>query len=493
MSSDSDAEIDENFDMFPWPVHEEDAETLKLLDSLKENRALKKSLSKKRDQLKEQLINVNKMISSITKLFTADLKTVKDLEPIKWGVVEKRIKSQFPSRKFFPPFVTDQNGIQPPVLSTKPGLLSNSVKYDTLLQFFYGLKRKNWSDNEKQQLVVVLAKEVQRAVLNDLFTRKVDNDVQIKQSNDEARIAQLKGEIVALEEEQKAVSCLNPEEVAHIYKNVISDFTQTEWNRIADYIHSRDGESCYYEWRYSLSQDSKANWTQEELDRLKQVVEQNGKSNWAKTASDLGTERSARSCYTQWISNFEPLQDGDFDERQENIARKVMAVIREPSVYAASFVDDISLTKFISKYTEALDPAFLQPKWTDEDVMLLQAAIEVRKTIYKDADSNLWSFVADFVPGKSQMKCKNKFLMLGSSSATINQEEATKLFQIVDNYKATGVLPEGISVPDGWNKKNVPWTEIAKLFPGKVPMALKVKYNNDQLSKRRKKQKTKRK
>ena len=97
----------------------------------------------------------------------------------------------------------------------------------------------------------------------------------------------------------------------------------TNWPTIAEQMPGRDAKQCADRWNHHLKHPAikKEPFTQEEDNRLKELVAKHGTKNWSFIAKQMGNERAPRSYRERWVNNLslDITKKGPFTQEEDEL------------------------------------------------------------------------------------------------------------------------------------------------------------------------------
>ncbi|XP_077539279.1 snRNA-activating protein complex subunit 4-like isoform X2 [Haemaphysalis longicornis] len=208
-----------------------------------------------------------------------------------------------------------------------------------------------------------------------------------------------------------------------------------DWLKISavDLDGQRSGRTCELMWKNWLNKGS-ALWTKEEDSQLLQLVQSRGACDWDDVANLMGGERTP----FQYAERFHHHLDrktklGRFSPEEDQRLLLLVSLYRSgdeiPWVKVARHMESRTSTQLCSRWEAALNPLIRRGRWRREEDMMLVAAVE--------AHGEHWTRVKDFVPGRTALQCRDRYMNVFAGNFTIGKwspEEDSRLIELVKAY-----------------------------------------------------------
>ncbi|CDS09475.1 hypothetical protein LRAMOSA10835 [Lichtheimia ramosa] len=242
--------------------------------------------------------------------------------------------------------------------------------------------------------------------------------------------------------------------------------TDQEWQHVADTV-GRPVEECKD--RFNKLQHAHVPWTQQENEKLMQLVDKHG-HDWVRIARDF-PGRSTAGCSQHWHRLQEkcPEKKGRFSKEESALLEEGVSMFGSDWVAIANTYLPQRSPRQCSQHWHALTHTRTGP-WSSEEDAALQFAVEQCLDQDDDSDRTLWKHIARLVPGRSVTQCRKRWFNIlkpGIKKGRWTTEEQMQLVDIVEHNKE--------NKEDGSAK--VDWMTVAKeLGNGRTPSACAIKY-----------------
>ncbi|CAM8992585.1 unnamed protein product [Rhodiola kirilowii] len=296
---------------------------------------------------------------------------------------------------------------------------SDVPKYrDAMTKFPLALQRQRWSNEEKDNLRKGIKQEFQKALLKksvDLISSYSEGSYGTSSDIDNV-MTSIKG----LE--------ITPE-------NIRAYLPKVDWNDFASvYNKGRSGAECearWLNWEDPLKNNTR--WTRIEDKELLLTVKEKEMSNWIDIAVSLGTNRTPFQCLARFQRSLNAqMVKREWEEEEDARLCAAVRVFGESNwQMVASVLDRRTGTQCSNRWKKTLNPARLRVgRWTiDEDKRM--------KVTVKLFGAKCWSKIAQFVPGRTQVQCRERWVNCLDPSLKRDpwtEEETMKLMTAIGEH-----------------------------------------------------------
>ena len=279
-------------------------------------------------------------------------------------------------------------------LSTKMSESSNSIRETKELVYRSGL----WTDEEKQRF--------QEAIENvpprdwNAFSRLV-----MSRSPHQCKIhfraairpKCLKGSW-SKDEDETLLKCV--------------DELGMQWSKIVKSFPNRSESSCRYRYyNYHFPNMKQNRWTDEELDKLRELIEQFG-NKWSNFSMDL--DRSPESLRYQAKTKLTKFRKGPWTKEEDEKLRQLVEKHGKRFNLISKELETRTFYQCQQRWCRSLDPSLRKGPWTEEEDEKLQNAVKLH--------GKRWLLVMGMIPGRSSDQCRlrHAFLMVPTISSPQN-------------------------------------------------------------------------
>uniref|UniRef100_A0A8C3MX93 snRNA-activating protein complex subunit 4 n=1 Tax=Geospiza parvula TaxID=87175 RepID=A0A8C3MX93_GEOPR len=300
---------------------------------------------------------------------------------------------------FMKPYFKDKiTGIGPPPNEEAKEKAAQGIKS------FEQLHSSKWKAAEKTLLQKsVVSDRLQRLLQPKLLKLSYWNQ-KLEKIKTETEKETLEKQIKDLEQEIEAINQLPESDL------IGNRFDEHDWDKISN-IHfdgQRSSEELRKFWQnWEHPSINKEEWTEEELDRLKQIAAEHDCLDWQSIAQELGTNRTPFQCLQKYQLYNKDLKRKEWTKDEDQMLLELVQEMRVgshiPYKKIAYYMEGRDSAQLIYRWTKSVDPSLKKGPWTpEEDAMLLAA---VKK--YKEKD---WYKIRREVPGRSDAQCRDRYL-----------------------------------------------------------------------------------
>ncbi|KAG7481587.1 hypothetical protein MATL_G00068320 [Megalops atlanticus] len=329
---------------------------------------------------------------------------------------------------FMKPYFKDRvTGLGPPANpETREKMNKGTRTYDEM-------KIKRWEGWQKTLLFSsVISDSMKRQLQPKLSKVEYLNEKMINADDVEKQI--LQKQINQIEREIEDISSMTEEQLMgsrHAYH---------DWEKIAniDFEGTRSAEDMRRFWENYLHPSiNKSSWKEDEIEKLKGIVEKHNHCNWDQIAEELGTNRTAFMCLqTHQRYIHKGFKKKAWTKEEDQVLKELVEKMRIgnfiPYTQISYFIEGREAAQLIYRWTQVLDPNLRKGHWTkEEDEMLLKA---VAKYGVRD-----WWKIRNDVPGRNDGQCRDRYLDCLSGDVKKgrwSQEEEAMLINLVEKYGA---------------------------------------------------------
>ncbi|XP_017973755.1 PREDICTED: myb-like protein L [Theobroma cacao] len=457
-----------------------------LIDAIKKNRSYQKFLRSKLTQI-ESKIEENKKLKERVKILKDFQVSCKKITGRSLSInKDPRIQliSARKSRTSKDPELLQVNDKN---VSADYGPPENSSVTNyrmALTKFPLALQRKKWSREERENLVKGIRQQFQESALQvsvDWFSSADGSSGD--GSNLDDIIATVKDLEITPERIREFLPKVNWDQLASMYvKGRSGAECETRWLNHEDplincnpwtaeedknllFIVQEKGISNWFDIVVSLGSNRtpfqclaryqrslnacilKREWTEEEDDQLRIAVEVFGECDWQSVASTL-KGRTGTQCSNRWIKSLHPTRQrvGRWTH-DEDKRLKVAVMLFGPKNWRkiAEVIPGRTQVQCRERWVNSLDPALNLGRWTKEEDLRLEAAIEEH--------GYYWSKVATCMPSRTDNQCWRRWKTLHPKAVPLLQEarrirKATLVSNFVDRESERPALgPNDFYIP----------------------------------------------
>uniref|UniRef100_A0A8C6U3N7 snRNA-activating protein complex subunit 4 n=1 Tax=Neogobius melanostomus TaxID=47308 RepID=A0A8C6U3N7_9GOBI len=266
------------------------------------------------------------------------------------------------------------------------------------------LRIRRWEGWQKGLLIHAVFRDRLRKLIQPKLSR-IDFLTQKLSSAPDSTKAQIQDQILALERDIQAIREKKQEEV------IGGRFEDVDWARISniDFEGSREASDLQCFWQNFLHPSiNKERWTDDDIQRLKELSLKNQERNWTGISQELGTGRTAFMClqtYQRFASD--SLRKRRWTPEEDAHLRQLVDKMRIgnyiPYTQICYFMEDRLPPQLIYRWNHVLDPRIKKGPWSPQEDQLLLAAVD------KHGAKNWWKIRYE-VPGRTDSACRDRYL-----------------------------------------------------------------------------------
>ncbi|NXT08876.1 SNPC4 protein, partial [Prunella fulvescens] len=300
---------------------------------------------------------------------------------------------------FMKPYFKDKiTGIGPPANEDAKEKAAQGIKS------FEQLHSAKWKAAEKTLLQKsVVSDRLQRLLQPKLLKLSYWNQ-KLEKIKTEIEKQTLEKQIKDLEQEIEAINQLPESDL------IGNRFDEHDWDKISN-IHfdgQRSSEELRKFWQnWEHPSINKEEWTEEELERLKQIAAKHNYLDWQTIAQELGTNRTPFQCLQKYQLYNKDLKRKEWTKSEDQMLLDLVQEMRVgshiPYKKIAYYMEGRDSAQLIYRWTKSVDPSLKKGPWTPEEDAMLMAAVKK----YRGKD---WYKIRTEVPGRSDAQCRDRYL-----------------------------------------------------------------------------------
>ncbi|XP_074412787.1 snRNA-activating protein complex subunit 4 isoform X1 [Zonotrichia albicollis] len=327
---------------------------------------------------------------------------------------------------FMKPYFKDKiTGIGPPPNEEAKEKAAQGIKS------FEQLHSSKWKAAEKTLLQKsVVSDRLQRLLQPKLLKLSYWNQ-KLEKIKTETEKETLEKQIKDLEQEIEAINQLPESDL------IGNRFDEHDWDKISN-IHfdgQRSSEELRKFWQnWEHPSINKEEWTEEELDRLKQIAAEHNCLDWQSIAQELGTNRTPFQCLQKYQLYNKDLKRKEWTKEEDQMLLELVQEMRVgshiPYKKIAYYMEGRDSAQLIYRWTKRVDPSLKKGPWTPEEDAMLMAAVKK----YKEKD---WYKIRREVPGRSDAQCRDRYvkaLHWDLKKGKWSLEEEEQLIELVQKH-----------------------------------------------------------
>ncbi|NXM54756.1 SNPC4 protein, partial [Illadopsis cleaveri] len=327
---------------------------------------------------------------------------------------------------FMKPYFKDKvTGIGPPSNEDAKEKAAEGIKS------FEQLRSSKWKTAEKTLLQKsVVSDRLQRLLQPKLLKLSYWNQ-KLEKVKTEIEKQILEKQIKELEQEIEAINQLPESDL------IGNRFDEHDWDKISN-IHfdgQRSSEELRRFWQnWEHPSINKEEWTEEEIERLKQIAAKHNCLDWQTIAQELGTNRTAFQCLQKYQIYNKDFKRKEWTKHEDQILLELVQEMRVgnhiPYKKIAYYMEGRDSAQLIYRWTKSVDPSLKKGPWTPEEDGMLMAAVQK----YREKE---WYKVRTEVPGRSDAQCRDRYLKAlhwDVKKGKWSSEEEERLIELVQKH-----------------------------------------------------------
>ncbi|NXS36228.1 SNPC4 protein, partial [Pomatostomus ruficeps] len=327
---------------------------------------------------------------------------------------------------FMKPYFKDKTtGIGPPSNEDAKEKAAQGIKS------FEQLHSAKWKTREKTLL--------QKSVVSDRLQRLLQPKLlkmsywhqKLEKVESETEKQTLEKQIKDLEQEIEAINQLPESDL------IGNRFDEHDWDKISN-IHfdgRRNSEELRKFWQnWEHPSINKKEWTEEEIERLKEIAANHNYLDWQSIAQELGTNRTPFQCLQKYQIYNKDLKRKEWTKDEDQMLLELVQEMRVgshiPYKKIAYYMEARDSAQLIYRWTKSVDPSLRRGPWTPEEDAMLMAAVKK----YGEKD---WYKIRTEVPGRSDAQCRDRYLKAlhwDVKKGKWSMEEEEQLIELVEKH-----------------------------------------------------------
>ncbi|XP_057828110.2 uncharacterized protein LOC131039397 isoform X1 [Cryptomeria japonica] len=291
------------------------------------------------------------------------------------------------------------------------------AKYNMVQKSFpTTVERKKWSKKERDNLGKGVKQQMQETLVRQSM-ELLKSDENFEDAN------HLDEQILAISQAE-----VSPE-------NIRSFLPHVDWERLAStYVAGHSGADC--EARWLNNEDPLINfspWTKVEDKKLLMIVQNNGLHNWVQISNMLGTNRTSSQCLSRYQRSLNAhIMRKDWTDEEDDQLRAVVETFGENDwQIVAANMEGRTGAQCLNRWCKSILPDRKKVgRWTVEEDKRLKVAVLVY-------GPRMWKKIASFVPGRTEVQCRERWCNVLDPSIKLEgwtEEEDAKLESAVSLY-----------------------------------------------------------
>ncbi|XP_061460027.1 snRNA-activating protein complex subunit 4 isoform X2 [Rhineura floridana] len=212
---------------------------------------------------------------------------------------------------------------------------------------------------------------------------------------------------------------------------------ERDWEKIAN-IHfegTRSAKELRKYWQnYEHPSINKKEWSEEEIEKLKEIAARHHCQDWEGISQELGTQRTAFQCLQKFQAFNKDFKRSEWSPEEDQMLLHLVQEMRVgkhiPYCKIAYYMEGRDSAQLIYRWTKRVDPSLKRGAWTpEEDALLLKAVAK-----YGERD---WYKIRTEVPGRNDIQCRDRYLHAlhyDIKKGKWSEEEEKKLIELTEKY-----------------------------------------------------------
>ncbi|KAK3126344.1 hypothetical protein QOZ80_7AG0555170 [Eleusine coracana subsp. coracana] len=379
---------------------------LLLVDALKKNRACQKLIRRKMVNIEAKIEENKDLRDRVKCLMGYQLSCRKSVGKLLCQKEDPRVRL-ISSRK--PTAQGAKNKYKKmPALFLGPAENLHVSKYKMVLkQFPMSLQKQPWLDAEKDKLARGIKQQYQETLILNSMNNGSAVDMAYALTNSASNFD------------------VTPESLRSVLPLI-------NWDKIAAmYLPGRSGAECESRWLNCddplINQNA---WTKDEEKRLLYIVQQKGLCDWINIAATLGTQRTPFQCLVRYQRSLNPHIINKVWTKEEDLRLKAaVETFGDNWQLVSAKLDGRTGSQCSNRWRKTLNPEKTGVgRWSLEEDKCLMVAVKL-------FGSGSWSRIAQFVPGRMQSQCRERWCDVLDPDLDHREwqpEEDSKLLAAVD-------------------------------------------------------------
>ncbi|XP_063000916.1 snRNA-activating protein complex subunit 4 [Elgaria multicarinata webbii] len=299
------------------------------------------------------------------------------------------------------------------------------------IKSFEELVTIKWKSREKLLLrQSVMSDRLQRLLQPKLLKLDYLNEKRGK-SKDEMGRQILEKQIQETEREINDIN-LMPEEA--LLGNRLDEH---DWDKIANinFEGTRNATELRKYWQNSEHPSiNRKEWSEEEIEKLKEIATRHNCWGWEAIAQELATQRTAFQCLQKFQAYNKDFKRSEWAPEEDHMLLQLVQEMRVgkhiPYRKIAYYMEARDSAQLIYRWSKRVDPNLKRGPWTsEEDAKLLKAVAK-----YGERD---WYKIRAEVPGRNDIQCRDRYLHALNydiKKGKWSEEEGRKLVELTEKY-----------------------------------------------------------